>query len=252
VSGYTRKACPLDVKRKLRQETGFGCAKCGHPYLEYHHIIPWAEEQHFRTDDMLALCGNCHPAVAGWEKDRQYELKRTPHNVATGITRGALEYKRDLIFKIGGNWYENASVMLQYFNTPIISCKIVEGQTKISLCIMDNNFFQILVIDDNEIVFRADDLWDFQYSHRMAVARYGPSDIALRIDFRGPEAKIEGKFWLGNSLVQLGQNETVLPGYGSISGSRFAGGSTAILIGDPDVPLPSRCMLPGGIPGAQY
>ena len=100
MNGYRRPATPAAVERQLRQEAGFGCAKCGHPYIEYHHIVPWCEEHHFRPSDMLALCGNCHPAVSNWGRDRQYDLKNNPHNIARGVATGALEYdKRDLLFK---------------------------------------------------------------------------------------------------------------------------------------------------------
>lgn len=62
-NGYTR-TIPEAVMRQLRQEVGFGCAKCGHPYIEYHHIVPFSEEAHHRPEDMMAVCGNCHPAVS--------------------------------------------------------------------------------------------------------------------------------------------------------------------------------------------
>lgn len=48
---------PLPVKRKLRQEAGFGCCKCGRPIIEYHHIIPYSnDDPHFRVEDMMCLC----------------------------------------------------------------------------------------------------------------------------------------------------------------------------------------------------
>src|SRR5215469_13568423 len=78
MSGYKRPTTPASVERQLRQEAGFGCAKCGHPSIEYHHIIPFAEEQHFRPKDMVALCGNCHPAISKLGRDKQYEIKQAP------------------------------------------------------------------------------------------------------------------------------------------------------------------------------
>ena len=65
---------PEGVKRLLRQEAGFGCARCGHPYLEYHHIIPYKDDQHFRSEDMVCLCGNCHPALGKLGHDLQYQV----------------------------------------------------------------------------------------------------------------------------------------------------------------------------------
>ena len=203
-SGYQRPSTPAAVERELRQEAGFGCAKCGHPYIEYHHIVPYAEDQHFRPEDMVALCGNCHPALSKLGRDRQYEIKRDPYNVRANLFRGALEYdKRDLIFKVGGNWYENTPVILQFRDLPIISCLLDEGQAKVSLNLLDKNGKIILAVKENNVVFRVDDLWDFEYAHNLAVARYGPRDIALRMDFRKPDAVIEGKIWLGDKQVRL-------------------------------------------------
>ena len=93
-SDYKRPSMPAAVMRELRQEAGFGCAKCGHPYIEYHHIVPYAEDQHFRPEDMVALCGNCHPVVSKLRRDRQYAIKREPHNVSENLLRGALEYDK--------------------------------------------------------------------------------------------------------------------------------------------------------------
>ena len=51
---------PADVKRELRQEVNFGCAICGAPLLEYHHIIPYSEAEHHDPDHMVAVCPNHH------------------------------------------------------------------------------------------------------------------------------------------------------------------------------------------------
>jgi hypothetical protein len=45
-----RPKIPAAVARQLRQEAGFGRCCCGVPILQYHHIIPWAAEAHFRPE----------------------------------------------------------------------------------------------------------------------------------------------------------------------------------------------------------
>ena len=76
-----RKNTPEKVKRLLRQEAGFGCASCGHPFLEYHHIIPYEKDQHFRPEDMVCLCGNCHTIFENLGYDLQYKVKKNPYIV---------------------------------------------------------------------------------------------------------------------------------------------------------------------------
>jgi hypothetical protein len=205
--------------------------KCGHPYIEYHHIIPFSEEGHFRTEDMVALCGNCHPAVSKLGRDLQYEIKNKPHNIRKNILNGALEYdKRDLVFKVGGNWFENTPVILQFQSTPIISCTLKEGQAKVSLNLFDEFGSLIFSVAENDVAFRINDVWDFEYAHNFAIARYGPGDIAVRMDFRKEEAVIEGNLWIGNRKVRLGPNDTTLPG-GYLKGNRMSNCGVGIQIG---------------------
>ena len=61
-----RPEVPYPVRRILRQEAGFGCCTCGFPIYQYHHIVPYAHEHHYRPQDMMTLCPNCHAqATAG-------------------------------------------------------------------------------------------------------------------------------------------------------------------------------------------
>ena len=49
---------PRPLRRELRREVYYSCPFCQNPFLTYHHIIPWCEDQHFRKEDMIALCYN--------------------------------------------------------------------------------------------------------------------------------------------------------------------------------------------------
>lgn len=192
---------------------------------------------------MIAACPNCHVAIAKLGRDKQYEIKQRPFNREKGFARGALEYdKRDLVFRIGGNWYENVPVILRYYNDPLISCRLDEGQAKVSLNLIDQLGRSMLRVEDNDVTFRINDMWDFEYAHNTATARYGAGDIALRMDFRGPEATIEGKLWLGSTEVTLGPRHTSLGG-GMISGSRMKNIGIAFQIGPPEEDRPQYKLL---------
>lgn len=227
---YRRPATPAAVERELRQEAGFGCAHCGHPYIEYHHIVPYSEDPHFRAEDMVALCGNCHPMLAKQGRDRQYAIKRNPYNKKRGIFEGALQYdKRDLCFKVGGSWYENTPIIFQVKNRPIISCSVKGGQACVSVDFFDQNSNIVFSIVDNNFVFRVDDVWDFSYSHNYAAVKSGPRDVALAMDFRDAEATIVGKFWVGKRQVFLGKEETNIGG-SILKGARIIGCGVGINI----------------------
>ncbi|MCR9219709.1 MAG: HNH endonuclease [Alphaproteobacteria bacterium] len=231
VDKYSRPSLPLPVARQLRQEAGFGCAKCGHPYIEYHHIVPWSEEQHYRPDDMVALCGNCHVLIARLGKDRQYEVKNNPKNIREGLLRGALVYdKRDLTFLVGGNYYVNTPIILQYKDIPVVACSLQDGQAKLTLNLFDKSGNSIFQVFENEVVFRPDAIWDFEYGHNWVTVRHGPRQIALQINFRECEAVIRGKIWLGGNEVRLDPQSTNLPGNNTISGCHIVGSRVGISV----------------------
>ena len=230
-NGFRRPNTPAEVERLLRQEAGFGCAKCGHPYVEYHHIVPFSEEAHFRCEDMVALCGNCHPAVSKQRRDRQYEIKNNPFNISNGCAKGALEYdKRDLIFKVGGNWYENTPTIIQYRDIPIIQCHIAEGQAQVSVNLFGRDGIQVLSVLNNNISFRIDDVWDFKYAHNYVEVLHERRNVLLRMDFRTEEAKIEGSVWMGGNQIKLARDHTNLAS-NFLKGNRTRNCAIGIMVG---------------------
>ncbi len=52
---------PEDIKRAVRQASGFGCVICGLSLYQYDHIDPpWAEARQHRPEDICLLCPNDH------------------------------------------------------------------------------------------------------------------------------------------------------------------------------------------------
>jgi hypothetical protein len=225
------------VERQLRQEAGFGCARCGHPYLEYHHIKPYAEEAHFRPEDMVAVCGNCHTFFETQGRDRQYDFKANPKNKKDGEFRGLLQYdKRDLVFRIGGVWYENTPILLAYRNQSLIACHLTGDQALVSINVFNSAERLVLKVEDSEVTFRLGEVWDFECKKNVATVRSGPRQIALKMDFSKSEATIEGKLWAGGKSVELG------PDHSSIEGSVFGGRGLSVS----ESPVGIRLGGPGG------
>ena len=58
-----RKSLPIDVRRQILHEAGY---KCGNPVcrhiitLDIHHIVQVSDEGTNTSDNLLALCPNCH------------------------------------------------------------------------------------------------------------------------------------------------------------------------------------------------
>lgn len=227
MSGYRRQATPKEVERSLRREAGFGCAKCGHPYIEYHHIVPFASDKHFRVEDMVAVCGNCHPEISGFGLGRQYRIKSNPFNISRGVFSGALSFDRAVLdFDIGNLRVINTPILLQAFDTPLISCRIDEGQVLVSMVFFDDELRPLLRIVDNEIEFRVDDIWDFEYKFNYVVVRCDARDTILKLDFRNAQAAIETRFNICGQGINISRRGLEYGGNkifgGSVSNCRTA------------------------------
>ena len=72
---------PLDIRKQLREEVGFGCPVPGYgrPYLEWHHFDPpWREKNHHNPNGMTALCREHHIQAdnGAFTKEQLLQFKR--------------------------------------------------------------------------------------------------------------------------------------------------------------------------------
>lgn len=116
---------PVDVRRKLRKEVGFGCPVrgCGRPYLCWHHFDPpWKVRKHHDPDGMIALCGEHHgKADAGaYTKDQLREFKRVGADHAKEI-KGRFDWMRhNLLAVVGGNFFYETPTIFEFRGEPSI------------------------------------------------------------------------------------------------------------------------------------
>jgi hypothetical protein len=104
---------PVEVRRTLRKEVGFGCPikGCANPYLEYHHFDPpWRDREHHEPHGMIALCAEHHrKADAGAFTTEQLRNLKRP---ADQLVAGRFDWLRNDILAVVGGCY--------YYETPII------------------------------------------------------------------------------------------------------------------------------------
>ena len=116
---------PLEIRRQLRKEVGFGCPVpgCSNPYLMWHHFDPpWNEQQHHNPNGMIALCVEHHPkADAGaFTKEQLRELKVRAAREAHEI-EGRFDWLRhNLLGIVGGDFYYETEVLVQFGDQPIV------------------------------------------------------------------------------------------------------------------------------------
>jgi hypothetical protein len=214
----SRPSVPADVKRQLRQEAGFGCVQCGHPFIQYHHIISWEEEHHFRPEDMTVFCGNCHYlcSTGALGQNEQRKLKARPKNIADNMLRGALFVNAaELVVHFGGGRAIETPNLLTMSNQPVLTATMdkSDGRVLLSAVIQDKKGHAIAALVDNEWTVQPSEVWDFEVFPMHAKVRNGPADIAFAVDVRNDQVELRGKWYRGlmeiefsPTKVQIGSN----------------------------------------------
>ena len=205
---HDRPATPSDVKRQLRQESGFGCCFCGHPFIQYHHIVPWHEDNHFRPDDMMTACGQCHHllTVKAIPVNDQRKAKANPKNIVDRDIKGKLYVtSSELVVKLGSGTAIATSNLLVIKNDIILSARLSkdDGRVLISAIIMDRVGSTIARLVDNEWSMLPGAVWDFEAYPRHATIRTGHGEIAYAVDTRNDEVLMQGKWFFAGYPVDF-------------------------------------------------
>lgn len=210
---------PAAVARQLRQEAAFGCAECGCPIIEYHHIIEWQEKQHFDAEHMVALCPTHHTQYGKLSKSKAYEIKRNPFNQRTNRILGYLggnKIQKTLL--LGSNTIERTDHVLTFCNYPIFSYTLVGTEYQLSAYLPDDNFWPEIEVKQNHLTAKTGDFWDIEFKTNWVKFRRKRGDVFLEIDFRGEQVQVNANLKiLGNSVVLApNASDLSLPSLGNI------------------------------------
>ena len=230
-----RPPTPAEVERQLRQESGFGCAACGNPILDYHHIIPWEEREHFEPAHMIALCPTCHREFGKRARNDQYRIKENPINIRKKRFNGHLYSNRtDQKFRLGGIRYEGVETAISFAKIPIFGFRIHENQTKLNFLIPDHIFLhpEIEIVENNVNATKAG-FWDILFTTNYIKFRRKKGEIFLEIDLRGDEISVRGAIELFGEKYQFKNDGTEFPNGSSIGKNSVVGspGGTGLGLG---------------------
>lgn len=204
---------PAAVRRQLRQEANFGCARCGIPILQYHHIIPWEEEEHNRVEDMVALCGTCHQILGKLSRKVAYDLKKSPFNAKKGRLKGLLGTDRPKpSFVMGTNTFINTPVIFSFFGLPIFQYEIADGQSLISAYIPKSDFSPEVEIIRNDVVVDTTNFWDIEFKTNTLLIKRKQRDRYLMIDLRKEHALVAAKLEIGGHYFEFTDKKTNFAG----------------------------------------
>jgi hypothetical protein len=198
---------PNAVKRVLRQEAGFGCCICGHPFIEYHHIVPFAAEGSHNPEDMMALCPIHHHqcTVQALSVEAQREAKTSPFNRMRGFADGQLvSSSRIIAVEAGSNQFVGSGFKFVVDEEPLLSLRTDEaGRLLLSVNLYGPDDELLLVISDNEWISGDPLPWDIEYGYNVLTLRRAERRVSLDIDARSVPVAIAGEMWRKNQNFSL-------------------------------------------------
>jgi 5-methylcytosine-specific restriction endonuclease McrA len=180
-----RPSTPDPIARQLRQEAGFGCCVCGNPILQYHHIVEWAADPHFRADDMMVLCPLHHDQATkgAMPQVEQRKLKANPRNISDGFVKGRLAVKQDYCAAdFGSVTVVGAGTFLRIGGEDIIGFHLGEGNLEINLRIYSESDDLLLHIDRNEWISGDPLPWDIEADWQMLTLRERARRITVSLN----------------------------------------------------------------------
>jgi hypothetical protein len=204
-----RKAIPAQVARQLRREAGFGCCKCGIPILQYHHIVPWSVEEHYRPEDMMVLCPLHHDQATkgAMQIDEQRELKASPFNIQKGRVKGQLEVKQDYCAAaLGTVTLVGEGCFLSIHSEEVLRLSLGEKNLEVSLKLFSESDELLIQIDKNEWIAGDPLPWDIKADWQVLSLREKARKIAIELDARRVPLRIAGEFWYSGRRVSIGRD----------------------------------------------
>jgi len=207
---------PPEIKRILRKEAGFGCCICGHPFIQYHHIIEYAQRADHIPEDMMILCPNHHyeATVHALSVQKQRECKDRPLNIVNRGVAGAihiLEGEKEVF--LGGNDFHNNGTLLMVNEEPIISTIYEEdGVLLLSLNLYDRENNLVATMIENEWETNPEIHWDLEARPLELIIKENRKDIILKINTRNNKIEITGHLWKDRQSIELRSEGMILEG----------------------------------------
>ena len=184
------------IKRAIRKEAYYGCAICGNPIIEYHHIEPYHKVLCHEAANLIALCPTDHNKadIGMIPKEQLYALKKKPFNslpenqdIRDKMFFGNYD---NLEFKAGGSSFIRTSNLFVIDDLPLISVK----RDKLNNAVINAKFFDkssnlLAEIHENEWItyFEEEEIWDVQYTGGKLKINSGKRTIFLELDIK-PES----------------------------------------------------------------
>ncbi|MUV57471.1 HNH endonuclease [Halogeometricum sp. CBA1124] len=237
-NGSIPRRPPADVRRELRQEANFGCVICGVPIIQYHHIVPFAEEKHHDPDRMVALCPNHHdhagPNAEALTPDQLYEYKENPHNSQKVEYEFFFESGNPYL-KLAGNYFQvtedRRMTILEVEGESLFDIGFRNGILTYDLTLYDEDDNLMAEIKENEWIAYTDEVWDMEYRKNKFSIWHEPRDIGLKLEYSSDDdlVALQGSFYHSGVRIEAKPSGINAPGL-NMTNSRVYGFSVAIAL----------------------
>jgi hypothetical protein len=200
---------PAAVARQLRQEAGFGCCECGIPIIHYHHIVEWADDQHFRPEDMMVLCPFHHiQATQGaMPVEIQRKVKTNPKNIREGYAKGLLKiWQKYCAIGVGSNILVNEGPVVRIDGSNLLECYLGDENLELSLRLYSKESDLLVEIDKNEWKSGDPLPWDIEAAFQRLTIRQRKGEISLSLDAKQIPMELRAQFWFGGKYIELARD----------------------------------------------
>ena len=213
------KRIPEPIKRRVRQEAGFGCCKCGFPIIEYHHIVRGSDN----PQDIMLLCPIHHheATVGAMTKSEQLFYKANPYNIKRGFIEGQLKVNQNVpVINIGSNQFVGDGDFLIVDGESLLAVSIESRRLQLSMKLYDQKDNLVAEVKNNEWISGDPLPWDLQSKFQWLRIRRKQRDIMLEIDARKFPINVRADIWRKGQNFQLRPRDIIFNGVRSNIGFR--------------------------------
>jgi hypothetical protein len=226
VSNDSRPPVPPDVQQQLRSEALFGCCRCGRQIYQYHHIIPYEVEHHFRPEDMMVLCPICHDMATKkvLRETDQRKFKANPFNRKHGFASGLLSVPTEVCaLLLGQNTLMGTGCFIRVDETCLLSLHPgPERQLQISAAIYNRADELMVLIERNEWMTGDPTPWDFESDYQYLKLRSKTNDVLLELRADKQPMRIRAKLWRRGISIDARPSQILING-GPTQGMTMSG-----------------------------
>jgi hypothetical protein len=170
------------------------------PIIQYHHIVEWKEDQHYRAEDMMVLCPLHHDQATkgALPEARQREFKAQPENIRRGRAKGLLAINQDYCAaELGSVTVVGEGPFLKIRDKELLSFYVGNENLEISARLYGASGELLVEIDRNEWVSGNPLPWDIEADWQRLTLRERIRNVNLMIDARKIPMEVRGEFWEG-------------------------------------------------------